>query len=93
MKKIVADEIENAVKATTSEKKRASAAKNSTTTTRRRSTKTALAKSSGEEKRSKEVKNPFVFSLNTAESLLEITAKDDVYEIYASSDEYVLFLV
>jgi len=38
------------------------------------------------------LKNPFEFSLNTAESLLEISANDDVYEIYASNDEYVLFL-
>ena len=37
-------------------------------------------------------KNPFVFTLNTAKSLLEISANDDTYEIYASDEEYVFFL-
>jgi len=61
------------------------------TTTRRRRTSTAKSTKSASTK-SVEEKNPFTFSLNTAESLLEITANDDIYEVYATNDEYVLFL-
>lgn len=40
----------------------------------------------------KQKKNPFVFSLNTEQSLLEISATEDIYEIYSNKEEYVLFL-
>ena len=92
MKKLVADEIENITKTTTGTRKRTTATKKASTT--RKSSSKAVKDSDAVKttKTKAPVKNPFEFSLNTAESLLEITAKDDVYEIYASSDEYVLFL-
>ena len=102
MKKIVTEQ--EAVVSTTKTRKssvntktsktasRVAAAKESTakTTTRRRRTTTTSKASS--KSTSVEEKNPFTFSLNTAESLLEMTANDDVYEVYVTDDEYVLFL-
>ena len=98
MKKTVTSEQEEVVTATKTRKrtsttksteKTASTAK--ATTTRKRTTTTKTAAKSSSTKSVKE-KNPFVFSLNTALSLLEISANDDIYEIYATNDEYVLFL-
>ena len=60
------------------------------TTTRRRRTTSTTSKSTTS--KSVEKENPFTFSLNTAESLLEICANEDIYEIYVTADEYVLFL-
>lgn len=82
MKKMVADEIEE-IKKTTTTRRRTTASKSKT------STKKTTSKTSGIDKATK---NPFEFALNTAQSLLEISANDDVYEIYATNDEYVLFL-
>lgn len=86
MKKLVADEIEEIKKTSTTRKR--------TTTARRKTTATkSSSKTSSTSKTSKtDIKSPFVFTLNTALSLLEIEANDDVYEIYASNDEYILFL-
>ena len=96
MKKLVADETENIKKTTTSTRKKSTTTTAKATTTRRSSSRVATSKISSAEKKTPKtkatVKNPFEFSLNTAESLLEISANDDIYEIYASSDEYVLFL-
>lgn len=80
MKKLVADEIEE-IKKTTTRKSTASRTTSKKSTSKATSSKTSSAE-----------KNPFEFVLNTAQSLLEISANDDVYEIYASNDEYVLFL-
>lgn len=85
MKKLVEDEIEK-IKSSSS-----------STTTRKRTTatkKTTSKKSVGShaETSNASIKNPFVFTLNTAQSLLEISANDDIYEIYACDNEYVLFL-
>lgn len=91
MKKLVAEKIED-VKATTTTRRRSTTRSSATKKT---TSKTTSAKSSTTAKTSRaksEVKNPFVFTLNTAQSLLEISANDDVYEIYTTSDEYVLFL-
>ena len=63
-----------------------------TTTRRRRTTSTTSTTSKSTASKSVEKENPFTFSLNTAESLLEICANDDIYEIYVTADEYVLFL-
>lgn len=87
MKKLVAEEIEE-IKKTTTTRKRTTSTK-ATTTAKRTSSKTSSSKTSSADKTPK---NQFEFSLNTSESLLEISANDDVYEIYASNDEYVLFL-
>ncbi len=87
MKKMVADEIEEIKKTTTTRKKTTSTKAKAVSKTS--SSKSASSKTSCE---NKAVKNPFEFVLNTAQSLLEISANDDVYEIYAGSDEYVLFL-
>lgn len=96
MKKLVADETENIKKTTTSTRKKSTTSTAKATTTKRSSSRVATSKTSSVEKKTTRtkapVKNPFEFSLNTAESLLEISANDDIYEIYASSDEYVLFL-
>jgi hypothetical protein len=89
MKKSVADEVEKIKTSTSSTRKRTTSTRRTTTT------RTATSKSSAMEKTSKTKaaeKNPFVFTLNTALSLLEICANDDVYEIYVGNDEYVLFL-
>lgn len=101
MKKIVTEQ--EAVVSTTKTRKssvdnktsktasRVAAAKESVakTTTRRRRTTTSKTSS---KLASNEDKNPFTFSLDTAKSLLEMTANDDVYEVYVTDDEYVLFL-
>lgn len=96
MKKLVADETENIKKTTSSTRKRSTTSTAKSTTTRRSSSRAATSKASSAEKKTTrtktQLKNPFEFSLNTAESLLEISANDDIYEIYASADEYVLFL-
>lgn len=83
MKKMVSDEIEE-IKSTTTTRKRTTASKTKTATKS-----TASKKASS---KTKTEKNPFVFSLNAAQSLLEICANDDIYEIYVGNDEYVLFL-
>ena len=100
MKKTVADKSE--VLETTTTKKRATTKKTTSSVkaeshkaTSKSSSRSSVKKTSTTAKSSKTktpLKNPFEFSLNTAESLLEISANDDVYEIYASNDEYVLFL-
>ena len=87
MKKLVADEIQE-IKKTTTTRRRSTTAKEKTTMSKSTS-KATLSKTSSTEKTNK---NPFEFVLNTAQSLLEISANDDVYEIYANNDEYVLFL-
>lgn len=87
MKKLVADEIEEIKKTTTTRRRTATAKAN--TSGRKSSSKVASTKTSSNEK---VAKNPFEFVLNTAQSLLEISANDDVYEIYANNNEYVLFL-
>lgn len=87
MKKLVADEIEEVKKTTTTRRRSTTTA--SKTTSKKATSKAASSKKSSAEKA---VKNPFEFVLNTAQSLLEISANDDVYEIYANNDEYVLFL-
>ena len=87
MKKLVADEIEE-IKKTTSTRRRSTSSK-SRTTAKNSTSKVSTSKSSNVDKATK---NPFVFALNTAQSLLEISANDDIYEIYAGNDEYVLFL-
>lgn len=98
MKKIVTEEQEEVVPAATTRKKSSTTKKSTTaktTTTRRRTSTTKTAAKSDNNSSSTnsiQEKSPFVFSLNTALSLLEITANDDIYEIYASNDEYVLFL-
>lgn len=93
MKKIVTDEMENVV--STPDRKSSNVSKTTTetkkSTTRRKSSSTRTSNKSGSLSDSKE-KCPFTFSLNTALSLLEISATDDTYEIYASNNEYVLFL-
>lgn len=60
-----------------------------TTTRRRRTTTTRTSAASNS---AQPEKNPFTFSLDTAHSLLEMTANDDIYEVYVTDDEYVLFL-
>ena len=95
MKKLVADEIESTSTKTSTTRTRSSSNTTKATSSRRTSSRVSASKSSSEKKTTKAkapAKNPFEFSLNTAESLLEISANDDVYEIYASADEYVLFL-
>lgn len=95
MKKLVADEIESTSTKTSTTRTRSSSSTTKATSSRRTSSRVSASKSSSEKKTTKAkapAKNPFEFSLNTAESLLEISANDDVYEIYASADEYVLFL-
>lgn len=90
MKKLLADEIEE-IKTVSTTRKRTSSAKKKSSTAKS----TSKSTSSTSEKSSKTkptTKNPFVFALNTALSLLEISANDDVYEIYVNNDEYVLFL-
>ena len=82
MKKSLVDE---ATKTATTRKR--------TTTRRTSASKSTTSKAStAKTKSSTPVKNPFTFELNTALSLLEISANDDIYEIYAGSNEYVLFL-
>ena len=100
MKKTVADKSE--ILETTTTRKRATTKKTTSSVkaeshkaTSKSSSRSSVKKTSTTAKSSKTktpLKNPFEFSLNTAESLLEISANDDVYEIYASNDEYVLFL-
>ena len=95
MKKLVNDEMEEVVSVARSRKSSATTGRTTevkkSTTTRRRTTSTRTADKSGSLSSVQE-KCPFTFSLNTALSLLEISANDDIYEIYASNDEYVLFL-
>lgn len=87
MKKMVADEIEEIKKTTTT--RRRTTATNTKAPTKKSTSKSATSRASSVDKSSK---NPFVFTLNTAQSLLEISANDDIYEIYAGNEEYVLFL-
>ena len=82
MKKTVTGEPEEVVTKSTTTRTRRASTRSATKTTKSASTTT---------KRAQE-KSPFTFSLNTAQSLLEISANDDIYEIYVTSDEYVLFL-
>ncbi len=70
---------------------RAKVASEATTTSRKRSSSTKTTSKTSDTKSISE-KSPFTFSLNTAQSLLEISANDDIYEVYATNDEYVLFL-
>ena len=87
MKKSVAEEAIKSKATTTSTRKR-----RTTTTKRASAAKATASKTPASEKDKTAVKNPFVFTLNTVKSLLEISANDDIYEIYAGADEYVLFL-
>lgn len=89
MKKSVADEVEK-IKTTASSTRKRTTSTRRTTTTRATTSKSSVMEKTSKTKASE--KNPFVFTLNTALSLLEICANDDVYEIYAGNDEYVLFL-
>lgn len=86
MKKLATDEIEEIKKTATTRKRTSSTTRRKTSTTKTSSTTEKKTKTKAA------TKNPFEFSLNTALSLLEISANDDVYEIYANYDEYVLFL-
>lgn len=94
MKKTVADKSE--ILETTTTRKRATTKKTTSAKTETQKTSSRISSSTRKTSAGKSskapLKNPFEFSLNTAESLLEISANDDVYEIYASNDEYVLFL-
>lgn len=94
MKKTVADKSE--ILETTTTGKRATTKKTTSAKTETKKTSSRVSSSTRKTPAGKSsktpLKNPFEFSLNTAESLLEISANDDVYEIYASNDEYVLFL-
>lgn len=94
MKKTVADKSEILETITTRKRattKKTPSAKTETKKTSSRASSSTRKTSAGKSSKTP-LKNPFEFSLNTAESLLEISANDDVYEIYASNDEYVLFL-
>ena len=95
MKKLVNDEMEEVVSVARSRKSSATTGRTTevkkSATTRKRTTSTRATDKSSTLSSAKE-KCPFTFSLNTALSLLEISANDDIYEIYASNDEYVLFL-
>jgi len=98
MKKTVTEELEEVVlddktsskssAVKTKTKSKTDKASTRSTTSRKKAYSTPAVSSSNDVQE----KNPFTFSLNTAESLLEISANDDIYEVYVTHDEYVLFL-